>query len=350
MKKLLSLFAITLIFCACNKTDLLAPIDEDINPEVTFRGKKGAGGGMTVTTDEASYILPFGAVVGGSVSSGGGGNGVTERGVCFGTSTEPTTDDETAPSGSGSGNFTSVLSGLDSGMSYYARAYAIKIKNNGTITITYGNEVSFDTPAPIYGDDVTDIDGNIYTTIKIGTQWWMVENLKTTKYRDGTPIPNVSDDAEWESLSSGAYCNYDNDPDNSNGYGRLYNSNAASNSLIAPTGWHVPSLSEFFTLANYLGTGDIAGGRMKETGFNHWSEPNTGGDNSSGFNAVGAGKRLDNGIFGSLGNTNIFWTSYSGYKLFHLSHDSGSWGYASGTCVPASSCLNIGGSVRLIKD
>jgi len=353
MKKFIGLIAIMLLFCACEKTDLLGPVDQSSDPEVNFRAKKNGGsdgGGMTVTTDEASYILPWGAVSGGAVSSSGGGNNVTERGVCFSTSPDPTVDDEKVASGSGSGAFTCVLSGLEIGTSYYARAYANKIKNNGSTETTYGNEVTFETTDPIYGEDVSDIDGNVYTTIKIGTQWWMVENLKTTKYRDGTPIPNIMDDAEWEGQTSGAYCDYDNDPDNSVVYGRLYNSYVASDPLLAPDGWHVPSIAEFFTLGDYLGGGDIAGGRMKEAGLTHWSAPNTGGDNSSGFTAVGAGKRLNNGLFGSMGNKNNFWTSYAGYQLVTLNYDSGSYGYASGTCVPATMCLTIGASVRLIKD
>ena len=351
MRYIISIFALILMLCACGKSDLLVPADQGSGPEVDLRGKKNdGGGGMTVTTDAASYILPWGAVSGGSVSSSGGGNNVTERGVCFSIDPDPTIDDVTVSSGSGAGTFTCVLSGLDNGTSYYARAYAIKLKNNGSTETTYGNEVTFETTEPIYGDSVTDIDGNVYSTIQIGTQWWMVENLKTTKYRDGTPIPNIVDDAAWESQTSGGYCDYDNDPENAASYGRIYNSAAASNPLIAPSGWHVPSISEFFTLGNYLGGGDIGGGRMKESGLSHWSSPNIGGDNSSGFSARGAGFRDNSGPFGGIGERCNFMTSYTGYQLFLLNHDSGSYGYASGTCVPSTICLNIGASVRLVKD
>jgi len=319
MKKILSCLAITLIFCACNKTDLLNPFDQEINPEVTFRAKKGGGGGpgMTVTTDEASYILPLGAVSGGSISSSGGGNSVTVKGICFSTSTDPTTDDETVPSGSGSGTFTSNLFGLDSGTTYYTRAYAIKIKNNGDTTITYGNEVSFETSDPNYGT-VDDIDGNTYSTLEIGTQVWMMENLKTTKYRDGTLITNVTDDAEWADLSTGAYCNYGNNEANVANYGRLYNWFAVDDAHnIALEGWHVATTDEWETLVDYVGGGALyfAGGKLKEAGFVHWNPPyvdGNEGNNSSGFTAFGGGARTvysSESQFGNMKRRGNWWTA-----------------------------------------
>ena len=271
---------------------------------------------------------------------------MTERGVCFSTNSDPTIDDEKVISGSGSGTFTSILSWLDDDETYFVRAYANKTKK-GVITTTYGNEVSFTTPEAIYG--TVDYNGYTYHTIEIGTQVWMMENLRTTQYRDGTLIPNLIVNSEWETTDAGAYCDYDNDPLISDVYGRLYNSYAASNPLIAPDGgWRVPSLGDFFTLTNYLGV-EFAGGRMKEAGFTHWSSPNTGADNSSGFTAVGAGKRHYNGSFQSLGTINIFWTGSAGYQMFILNHDFGSYHYAQGSCAD-DACHRIGGSVRLVKD
>ena len=96
---------------------------------------------------------------------------------------------------------------------------------------------------------VKDIDGNVYHTVTIGTQVWMVENLKVTKYRDGTPIPNKTDATEWGSLTTGAYCDYDNTVSNSTIYGKLYNWYAVNDwRNIAPTGWHVPTDAEWTTL------------------------------------------------------------------------------------------------------
>ena len=286
------------MFFACSKTELLEPLDQEINPEDSFMAKKGGGGGsgMTITTDEATYILPLGATSGGSVSSSGGGNNVTERGVCYSPSPNPTIDDETVPSGSGSGTFTCILSGLDEVTTYYVRAYANKTKKSGTTTTTYGNQVSFTTSDPNYGT-VTDIDENIYTTIEIGTQTWMMENLKTTKYSDGTDIPNVTDEVEWADQSTGAYCNYNNNPVPVATYGRLYNWYAVDDTRnIAPEGWHVATTDEWRTLVNYVGGGALydAGGKLKESGFEHWDPPYvTGneGNNSSGLTALGGGER-----------------------------------------------------------
>ena len=141
---------------------------------------------------------------------------------------------------------------------------------------------------------IKDVDGNIYTSIQIGMQVWMVENLKVTKYRNGDPIINVTDDTAWGNLTSGAYCDMANDASNSNTYGRLYNWYAVNdNRNIAPTGWHVPTDAEWTTLINYLGGESVAGGKMKETGSAHWCNPNVGATNESGFTALPGGTRTD---------------------------------------------------------
>jgi len=118
---------------------------------------------------------------------------------------------------------------------------------------------------------VTDIDGNVYTTIKISSQWWMAENLKVTHYRNGDSIPNVIDSSAWMGLNTGAYCNYDNDTSHVAVYGRLYNWYTVNNNRnIAPTGWHLPTDAEWQTLIDYLGGELFAGGKMKEAGTAHW--------------------------------------------------------------------------------
>lgn len=148
---------------------------------------------------------------------------------------------------------------------------------------------------------VTDIDGNVYHTVTIGTQVWMVENLKTTKYRDGTSIPNVTDNTEWINLTTGAYCDYNNTPSNSSTYGRLYNWYAATNARnIAPTGWHVPTHADWSTLTTYLGGESVAGGKLKEIGTTHWQSPNTGATNEAGFTALPGGYRHGNKEFGGF--------------------------------------------------
>ncbi len=155
---------------------------------------------------------------------------------------------------------------------------------------------------------VTDIDGNVYQTIKIGDQWWMAENLKVTRYRNGDAVPNVIDNKEWSNLATGAYCNYDNNADNPAIYGRLYNWYAVNDSRnIAPEGWHVPSDAEWGTLIDYLGR--RAGGKMKETGTIHWSSPNEGATNESGFLALPGGFRNHNSHYSNVGNDADFWSA-----------------------------------------
>jgi uncharacterized protein (TIGR02145 family) len=137
---------------------------------------------------------------------------------------------------------------------------------------------------------VTDIDGNIYNTVTIGTQVWMSENLKTTKYRNGDPIPNVTDSANWRSLTAGAYCNYNNDVKNGDVYGRLYNWYAVNDSRnIVPQGWHVATDAEWAILINYLGGERSASYKLRETGTVHWNNPNPGATNESGFTALPGG-------------------------------------------------------------
>jgi len=145
----------------------------------------------------------------------------------------------------------------------------------------------------ILKDNITvkDIDGNIYHTVKIGGQLWMAENLKVTRYCNGDPIPYVSDIAVWTTLTTGAYCNYDNNEINADTYGHLYNWYAVNDSRnIAPKGWHVPSDAEWKILVDYLGGSEVAGGKIKETGRTHWVG-NASATNESGFSALPGGLR-----------------------------------------------------------
>jgi uncharacterized protein (TIGR02145 family) len=161
---------------------------------------------------------------------------------------------------------------------------------------------------------VKDIDGNIYHTVTIGTQTWMVENLKTTKFRDGSSIPNVTDNNDWTNygaMNMGAYCDYNNTVSYSNTYGRLYNWYAVTNERnICPPGWHVPSSAEWETLISYLGGQTLAGGAMKEKGTTHCSGPNIGGTNRSGFTALPGGcRQIDSGMYYGNGVSCAWWSS-----------------------------------------
>jgi uncharacterized protein (TIGR02145 family) len=159
---------------------------------------------------------------------------------------------------------------------------------------------------------VTDIDGNVYHTVTIGTQVWMVENLKTTKYRNGDPIPYVTDNLNWEALGNiptGGYCWYNNDTLNKVFYGALYNWYAVTdNRNIAPAGWHVPSDAEWTILTDYLGGLSVAGGKLKEDGTLHWISPNWEATNSTGFTALPGGYR-SYAYFTFLGYYGRWWSS-----------------------------------------
>ncbi len=168
---------------------------------------------------------------------------------------------------------------------------------------------------------MTDIDGNVYKTVKIGKQVWMAGNLKVTRYRNGDPIPNVTGKDEWKNLSGGAYCNYDNNPNNVNTCGRLYNGFAVNDRRnIAPAGWHVPTDEEWKQLEKHLGMsqsdanetgwrGSDEGGKMKEHGTAHWRNPNKGATNSGGFTALPGGYRYLDGTFSSIGGYSYWWSS-----------------------------------------
>lgn len=158
---------------------------------------------------------------------------------------------------------------------------------------------------------VTDIDGNIYNTVLIGNQCWLRENLRTTKYNDGTSIPNVTDSIAWINLTTGGYC-YNNNTNNSNlinTYGCLYNGYAIKTGKLAPTGWHVPTDEEWTELTDYLGGISVAGGKLKESGTVHWNSPNTGATNESGFTALPGGCRDYNGIYAGIGGVGLWWSA-----------------------------------------
>jgi uncharacterized protein (TIGR02145 family) len=157
-------------------------------------------------------------------------------------------------------------------------------------------------------DYITDIDGNIYTTVNINGQVWMVENFKATKLNDGTPIPNLTADAAWQADSAGAYCWYDNNIGNKV-FGALYNWYAINLANFAPAGWHVPTQAEWDALAAFAGGAAVAGGHLKEVGYTHWYTPNTAATDTYGFKAQPNGERMDVGTFDQVGNSALMWTA-----------------------------------------
>jgi uncharacterized protein (TIGR02145 family) len=188
-----------------------------------------------------------------------------------------------------------------------------------------GNYATIVTDVPTGNKTITfdfmgcmDVDSNYYPVVTIGTQTWMAANLETTQYSDGTAIPLVTDNsvwADWESLTAPAYCWYDNNPETyKNLYGALYNwytvdtlSNGGKN--VCPAGWHMPTDDEWTTLIDYLGGVNVAGGKLKETGTDHWNSPNTGATNEIGFTALAGGLRDYEGQFVFINDRAPLWSS-----------------------------------------
>jgi len=320
----------------------------------------------TVNTTNSSNITPNSAVSGGNITSDGGAP-ITSRGIVWSTFPNPTVSLSTKTNnGTGLGVFSSTLSGLISNTTYYARAYATNNVGTG-----YGNEINFTTSSgltmniPCPGTPIVkDIDGNSYNTVQIGTQCWTKENLKVTKYNDNSAIPLEATgsmngiSSTWQKLTTGAYSIYANEistGSNTTIYGLLYNWYAAkgiatigsnSNKNICPMGWHIPTDGEWTILTNFLG-GDVAGGKMKQTGTTLWNAPNNGADNASGFTALPAGYRDISGSFLSIRQNAFFWSTsedgnnYACYRNLVVSNS---------TFSRYINYKSVGGSVRCLRD
>ncbi len=279
--------------------------------EITFTTKNLSI--PTITTQVADISIPFATTSGGIISDDGG-LPVTTRGVCWGTAPNPTISGNKTIDGSGMGTFSSAIAPLTVNTTYYIRAYAT---NN--LGIAYGDERMI----------VLDIEGNVYNAVKIGSQVWMMENLKTTHYNDGSVIQNITSNSNWSFFGSPgpAMCWYNNDISNKQVYGALYNWFAVNTGSLSPTGWHIPTSAEFAELITFLDpnttasnttifgipyvmySSTIAGGKLKESGTVHWNSPNTGG-NESGFTGLGAGVRQSiGGAFEYFGGFGGWWSS-----------------------------------------
>jgi len=194
---------------------------------------------------------------------------------------------------------------------------------------------------------VKDIENNKYEIDTIGTQIWMAENLRVTRYNDGTIIPIVMDSLEWPSLTSPGCTWYNN---GNSVYGALYNyyTVADSNSRnVCPVGWHIPTQAEWTILSDELGDLTVAGGKMKESGLAHWAPPNNAATNLSGFAGLPGGYRSNNGSYHDVGVAGVWWSSTENgvntawYRDLFYEHGEFSEGFFS---------KRSGFSVRCIKD
>lgn len=245
-----------------------------------------------------------------------GGSPITEKGICWSIGGVPTINDYKVIDGAGTGKIKCVLSNLTPGSMYSVRAYA-----TNSIGTSYGDHTYFVT----YDGTVTDIDGNIYFTKKIGNQTWMAENLKTTHYQNGDAIDYITDNTTWSEHKTGAWCNYDNLEDNGVKYGHLYNWYTVNDSRkIAPAGYHIPTESEWIDLENYListhspNTDKIAKDMASKTDWYTDVNDTIAGsigkyqysNNLSGFSALPAGyRRGDISTFDEIGKDADVWSS-----------------------------------------
>lgn len=286
---------------------------------------------------------------GGFITSEGGGP-ISLKGICWADTPNPTINHNLVifKDYFGTDDFVcGIRSGLMINTTYYLRALAVN-----SAGISYGNEISFTLWLDSPGPDVIDIDGNRYTSVKIGTQTWMKNNLKTTSFNDGTAIPDITDDIEWDTITKSAYCWYNNDEASfRSDYGALYNFYSISSGKLCPAGWHMPTLSEFETLKSYLDP--MAGAKTKECGISHWLYPNI-ATNESGFTALPGGIRgywpSGNTSFRELGKIGIFWGTPDTANsqpdcLLWLDQEFGNFNLAN-----INTDKNIGGSVRCVKD
>ena len=298
--------------------------------------------------------------------TGLGEDEISEHGFCWSESTNPDLNGPSSRLGPriSAGDFHSTVSGLSAETTYYVRAYAVI--NSMPI---YGNEISFTTGwSP--ENTVKDVDGNLYKTVQIGSQTWMAQNLKVTRYADKVPIPNVKDKNIWFNFSdaSKAYCYYNNLLSNKDTYGALYtwaatvggaegsDLNPSGIQGVCPDGWHVPSDIEWKQLEIYLGMtpedadkeewrGTGIGDKMKREGTQFWKSPNSEANNATGFDALPGGYRHGSAEFLDLGTTARFWSSSSyGYGWFRRLD------YDNSAINRSSSGVYRGHSVRCVKD
>jgi uncharacterized protein (TIGR02145 family) len=294
--------------------------------QLTFTTSSCVTGPPTVITYSINSVTDNTAMGGGEVTTDGG-SPVTVRGVCWSTAQDPTNSDDRTVDGSGTGPFISSITGLNPGTTYYVRAYA----TNSDAKTGYGAQRSFTTTG--VSNTVTDVDGNVYETVQIGSQIWMAENLKVTRYADGTSIPYKASVSDWSSTAYNqrGYGWLNGDIYYKDIYGAYYNWTAASNGQsgsgnpsnvqgVCPDGWHLPSDEEWKQLEMYIGMssseandedlrGTTEGGELKETGLSLWLSPNTGATNQHGFNAKPNGYVGKFGTYEDSGEEGTWWTA-----------------------------------------
>ncbi len=206
-------------------------------------------------------------------------------------------------------------------------------------------------PTVTIGQSISDLDGNVYQTVKIGDQTWLGQNLNVSHFRNGDPIPQVRTDEEWEKAGNEqrpAWCHYENSTDQGKTYGKLYNWYAVNDPRgLAPKGYHIPTVQDWNTMSSYLGGGEKAGGKLKEKGMTHWKSPNTEATNSSGWNGLPGGLNYSFGTFVGVGSTGYWWTSVEDGEVTANVY---SLSFENSTLFDLFLNKGVGLSVRCIRD
>jgi uncharacterized protein (TIGR02145 family) len=269
-----------------------------------------------------------------------GGKPVTQRGIVYSVTENPTIQNDKILGGTGIGEYSLTLTGLTQKTTYYVRAYA-----TNEVGTAYSNQIKLTTNTA--STTISDIEGNIYNTVSIGNQIWMASNLSTSRYRNGAYIPYILNSNQWAAIKRPALSFYNHDNTYETNYGKQYNWYAVIDTQgICPNGWHIPSNNEWTILSDFLGGLNVAGGKMKATGTQYWSFPSN-GSNTSGFTGLPGGFRNVDGTFGILGYNGFWWsaTEENEQKAFNRSII-----YTDNVLSVGSSSKNQGFSVRCIKD
>lgn len=303
----------------------------------------------SITTSQPLQITSRFVKIGGLVTYNGG-TAITEKGIVYSSSPNPTTNNFKITDQSSDSSFFLYANGLNSNTTYYFRAYAVNSQG-----ISYGNEVQLTTKTRTTNTGITsDIDGNSYNIVTIGNQVWLSSNLKVTKFNDGASIQNITDNLTWNNAIIPGYCWYNNSISNKPTHGALYNYYAIDRSKLCPAGWHVPTDFEWSELIDFLGGSSVAGGKLKQTGYTLWQSPNTGASNISGFSATPSGARIpeSNGAtYGWLGYSTIWATSSFRYQNNQIFFNPPSLNYNSASVfIQYYSQQNTGLSVRCVGD
>ena len=353
MKKLFFAFALTIALISCNK-ETTTPNNSGNNTtdttktsnDVSISGFNCASASIVGKIIKGQPVSNVSATI--NYTGGNGKTYLTKSHTSTGVSgLSATLQAGTLANGEGTLVYTISGTPTTAGTANFAITFGGK-----SCSITIAVDEVTQNPTSGYGPNITDAESNSYKTVYIGTQQWMAENLKVSKYSDGTTIPNITDNTQWQNNTTGAWAYFNNDAANNAKYGKLYNWYAVSktsngNKNVCPTGWHVPTDAEWIVLTDYLGGYNVAGGKLKEVGTTSWNSPNTSATNTSLFTGLPGGFRYYNGYYDNIGSYGYWWSSseYDTFTAWNRSLDS-----SNGIADSGFSIKGNGLSVRCLRD